>query len=194
MTVRQRKTLIWLLAGALAAPSVAVLVLGGVVPVRVETEQAGEPAAAADGTPQGQGASAAARDAPPRRAAMADLLRLCRTDLRKPLYDADEPAQDPKGRKAAARQAARSALTLRLIGTVNEPGHSMAMFQKKDGSIALCAQGESLDEAGGAVTVTRVEYEKVTVQYGNRSHELVIPPRRPKRTARPAAAATKGKR
>ncbi|MFO8014766.1 MAG: hypothetical protein R6X20_15840 [Phycisphaerae bacterium] len=191
MTVRQRKMLIWLLAGALAAPAVAVVVLGLAVPVRVETAQAPATEGAQDEKPSAKSATADAGDRP-QRAALAELLRLCRANLRRPLYDADEPAEDAKTGKTAARRAARSPLTLRLIGTVNEPGHSMAMFQKKDGSIALCAQGESVDDAGGAVTVTQVEFEKVTVEYGNRSHELIIPPRKSRPT--PARAAPVKKR
>jgi hypothetical protein len=189
MTVRQRKTLIWLAAGVLAAPTVAVVALGLALPVRVETGAAGRPDGGAAGEPSDRAASAADRDRQ-RRAAVADLLRLCRTDLRKPLFDSEAPAEGPTAKGGTARRGGPSSLTLRLIGTVNEPGHSMAMFQKKDGSIALCAQGESVDDAGGAVTVTRVEFEKVTVQYGNRSHELILPPRR---TPMRASPATKGK-
>lgn len=192
MTLRQRKTVIWLLAGVLAAAAAAIVVAGLVVPVRVETD---------DGSSAGGKAkvSSAARvtgkgSSRPQRPALADLLGLCRTDFRRPLYDADELAENPKtGKAAAGKRAVRSPLTLQLIGTVNEPGHSMAVFRKRDGSIALCAQGESIDHAGGPVTVTQVEYEKVTVRYGSRSHELVIPPQEQRPTPARAASAKKGK-
>lgn len=190
MTVRRRKMLIWLLAGALAAPSVAVVALGLTVPVRVETDQPSMTSGGPSEEPSAKAMAAASRDRQ-RRAAMAQLLQLCQRDLRKPLYDSDSPAEAEADR-TAARRPGPSSLTLRLIGTVNEPGHSMAMFQKKDGSIALCAQGESVDDAGGPVTVTRVEYEKVSVQCGNRAHELVIPPRTPGRTPKRTTPARKG--
>ncbi len=105
-----------------------------------------------------------------RAVTLADLQRVCGVDLRRPLGEA------PPAAGAASGAPAASPMTLRLVGTVNEPGHSVAMFQKPDGAMELCGLGQSIDDAGGAVTVTRIEAQKVTVQYGSQVLELAVAP------------------
>jgi hypothetical protein len=179
MTVRGTRRLIGLAAALAGAAAVAILAAGLGLPVEVAVpEPAPGAGVAAAGAPDGGKADAAraARGRPP----LAEFERLAALDLRRPLYD---PPAEP--RVAAAHPA--TPLTVRLIGTVNEPGHSMAMLRKADGSVAVCALGEGVDAAGGRVTVTGIGHRKATVRYGGRSHELVAPP------PGKAAAATPGK-
>ncbi len=174
MTIRQRKKIIALAAGLVGLGAAAVLAAGLTLPVQVE---APEPAAADAGTsapalPDGAPSGA---EAGPSKAALAELLRLCAADLRKPLQEA-APAAPGAGPAAKAGPRAARSLTVRLIGTAIEPGHSLAMFQKPDGSIELRAEGQALDDAAGGFTVTRIEDLKVTVKVGSETRELAIPP------------------
>jgi hypothetical protein len=89
---------------------------------------------------------------------LAELQQLCEKDLRGPLFDPPQTRQ--------ARPAKRPSMTMSVVGIVSEPGHSMAMLQKSDGTVVLCAEGETVEDAGGPVTVTKVEQQKVTVRYG----------------------------
>lgn len=105
---------------------------------------------------------------------LAELKRLCATDLRRPLFD-----PTPVKPKATAAAPALSALRVRLIGTANEPGHAMAMLEKSDRTIAWCAEGQSITDGGGVLTLAKVENEKVKVLYGGKEYELVMPKRPP---------------
>ena len=168
MSLRRRKRIIWLAAAVVASAGAATLVWGLALPVNIavdgSTSHAETPGA-------GDLLAGAARNAPVHpMVSLDELQRVCGLDLRRPLGEAPMAASGVTGGPA------KSPMTLRLVGTVNEPGHSMAMFQKVDGSIELCALGQSIDDAGGTVTVTRIEEQKVVVQYGAQSLELVVPP------------------
>jgi len=169
MNPRQKKR--WLVAGAagLGAIAVAIMVAGLSLPVRVDAKASDVGAKVVSTT---------SRDVKPRedqtkRLTLAQLQRLGAMPLRRPLYDAKQPVATNVSQQPVAKP-----MTLRLVGTINEPGHSMAMFQKSDGSIELCALNQSIDDAGGAVTVTHIEPNKVIVEYNGQSRDLEIPKRR----------------
>ena len=69
---------------------------------------------------------------------LAELQQLCSLDLRKPLFEGPKALQ-----AASAPPLPQSTMTVRLVGMVDEPGHSMAMFQKSDGAIVLCARARA---------------------------------------------------
>ena len=105
-----------------------------------------------------------------RQADLAQLQQLCGLDLRRPLYD-----PPPASASASQPMAGGTPMTARLIATADEPDHSIAVFQKSDGSLEMCGQGQSFQDAGGIVTVTRIDHQKVVVQYAGGAQELVVP-------------------
>jgi len=168
MNVRQRKRLFILSAAVLALGGVAVLYVGWATPVRVEPPEHG---GATTRTPTSSNEATVDDVADASRLSLDELQQLCATDLRPPLFDPPPPTDT---RTVAAPRPAP--MTVRLIGTVFEPGHSMAMFQKRDGGIELCAEGERVDDAGGEVVVTRIDRQVVTVVYAGRTRQLEVPP------------------
>ncbi len=171
MNVRQRKRLIALAAALVGLAAAGVLVAGFLVPVTVPVHEVAPASDGPDVAPNPNGDQAPARDGSlPALPALPTLQRLCGRNLRRPLYD-----PPPVARAAAPKPA----MTVQFIGTVIEPGQSVAMFRKSDGSIAWCAPGESVEDAGSEVRVTSVEYDKVTVQFAGESRELVIAPETP---------------
>ena len=171
MTMRQRKRLLIGAAGVVGLASVAVLAGGLALPVAAPVSVPPPPIAAtgtdAGGSPVGTDADAARRLA-------AGLEHVSRLDLRRPLYDPVTPpttqAPDPA---SAARP--KSPMTARLVGTVIEPGHSVAFFQMADGMVRLCREGGTLDDSGGPITVKRIDGPRVTVEYAGSMHELTLP-------------------
>jgi hypothetical protein len=169
MNLRQRKRIIGLAAALLGLGAVAVLAVGLILPVQIAATPAAARAEVARVVPPPAGPPAkSAADAA--QALAADLQRLSGRDLRRPLFDSPAEARGTPG------SPVRPPLTMQLIGTLNEPGHSMAMLQKADGSVVLCAQGQSVDDAGGKVTVTRIEKQKISVLYADEPQDLVVVP------------------
>jgi hypothetical protein len=171
MTVRQRKKALAFSAAILGVLALLVLVVGLSLPARIAAREAepGIDVPGADDAANDAQAEAAAAEAS--RQALAELQRLCRADLRRPLYDPPSAAGPSPGGPTT------QALTLSLIGTVIEPGHSMAMFRKPAGGTVFCAVGESVDDAGGPVKVLGVDEDKVTVEFAGRTRELALPPK-----------------
>jgi hypothetical protein len=167
MSGRQRRTMMWLGAALVMLAGVSVAAWGLAAPVRVQTRPED---AAAPGSKAALSSAEASRQATGRDSArlLAALQQLCAMNLRRPLYD--PPPTPPPPRPEPS-------MTVRLVGTINEPGHSLAMFQKPNGAIELCGLGESIDDEGLAVTVTRIEGGKVTVRYADELHELVVGPK-----------------
>lgn len=163
MNLRQQKRAIWLAAGALGLVALAVLAAGVAVPLELAPDEPDIPPAPENNPAADRGAEQARAERA--RGELAALQRVASLDLRRPLHDAP-----------AAGGPSKVPMTVRLIGTVKETGHSMAMFQKKDGTIELCAEGESIDDTGGAVTVKRIDQETVTVEYADETVELVLAP------------------
>jgi len=171
MNVRQRKQVIGVAAGVTGAAAVAVGALGVLRPVRVAApEAAGDlvPATALDAAPD----AGAPGDGP----TLAELRAVTAVDLRRPLFDPAPTATggggggpNPAAGPATPRMAAR------LVGTVHERGHSMAMFQAADGSIVFCRVGEGLDDPAGRLTVTRIEPTRVEIAFDGEQRELELP-------------------
>jgi hypothetical protein len=171
MNVRQRKQLIGLVAALLALGAVASLVAGLAVPVGVDPPK--QAAAKNDPGVAAQAAVASSQKAAEKsRRLLAQLQPLCAVELRRPLTD---PPGSTQGGSGGSGQPQRP-MTVRLVGLASEPGHSMAVFAKGNGAIEICPQGQSIDDAGGPVTVTKIELDKVTVQYGGQSQVLTLPP------------------
>jgi len=141
---------IWLASAVLGLGGLAVLAAGLAAPVSLATDEpetaAVQPVAAAPSVD------------------LARLKALAAVDLRRPL-GAD-----------AAILGAGAALPIKLVGTINEADHSMALLQRSDNSVRVCGVGQTLDGPGGRVTVMKIERDRVTVQFGGRSYELAMPP------------------
>jgi hypothetical protein len=158
-------------ATCLGAAGAAVLAVGFAMPVELPVTASPAPRGSATSLSKPVQAQTG-RTAFAPQSALDELQRLSAVDLRAPLFDPPPALPAPAAEVPVAH---RSTMTLRLVGTIVEPGHSMAMFQKPDGSIALCAQGQSIDEAAATVTVTHVSHHRVTVQFAGQSIELDLP-------------------
>ena len=186
MNTRQRKRSIWLAAALLALGSAALIAWGLAAPVRLTPPKRAN-------LPSIEPVAANQPDTPPNpannppssnRPALAELTRLTAIDLRKPLYPPETEKNKTKDDNTQPAPPPQNPLTLRLVGTIIEPGHSMAMLQNtRDQSIQLCPEGETIEHGNGKVTVTRVDPHKATVQYAGRSHVLETP--RSKKGERP---------
>lgn len=154
MTVRQQKHLLWLAAAGIALAAIAILFLGWTLPFR----QSANLAPAIAPTPQ---------VAPPNARPPLDPREFdtwLARDLRKPLFH-ESPAAAQTG----------APLTLQLVGTAIEAGHSVAMLRKSDGTFAFCRVGESVDDVGGQARVTRIDADRVSLQYAGALRELQAP-------------------
>lgn len=172
MNVRQRKKVIWLTAVVVGVASLVLLFTGFCVPIKTtKSKTVFQSEVSATAGVFGE-TSNDKENTNVSNLSFDELKRLCEKNLRKPLYD--KPIPEPE-KSDAASSASNSSLPLRLIGTANEPGHSIAMFQKSDGSIELCVENENMDNAGETVTVIKIEHQKVIVEYGGETYELVIP-------------------
>ena len=167
MSIRQRNRLIYALAAASAGVGVGVLALVLLVPAELSS-----PASPVTSLPQ-PGVENREQIDPAPQAISPELLQAASAmDLRKPLFDPPPPLTPAQAGAASAPTPTMA--SVRLVGTINEPGHSMAMFQKADGTIQVCATGDSIDDAGGKLTVTRIEGLKVTVQWGGQQRQLIL--------------------
>lgn len=169
MNIKQRKNAI-VVAAVLAGLSAAiVLMLGLMMPVAIAPVQFNTPSGIAD-APGGQSTSDhKGRGVPP----PAELQRVCAIDLRRPLFDSAASAATQTA--AAAPVAPASSVALRLIGTLIETDHSMAVFVKADGSIVVRGLGQKIDDPAGPATVAVIEYRKVSVQIRGESVDLILP-------------------
>lgn len=158
VNLRTRKRLLWLAALVMGAGALAVVVAGLSIPIAVDAAAAPRPHAPESAPVPDEGR--------PGQLTLAELEELSGTDLRRPLYDA--PSSQSAGDPAAAAP-------VKLVGMVNEPGHSMVILQKADGSMATCAQGETLDDAPGPVTVVEIGARKVTIRCRGNVYELPVP-------------------
>lgn len=165
MTMRQKKILMTCGAAACALGAAVVLAAGLLTPVAVSPGRA----LPADRAPRPATHAQADPSAPDAGVTLEELRALCAVDLRRPVAAAASAGQP------ATPSATALPLAVRLLGTADEPGHSMAIFQKGDGTIELVAQGEAVQDAGGAVKVTRIAGPKVTVEYAGQTCELTVP-------------------
>jgi hypothetical protein len=168
MNARNTRRLILLAAATVTLGAVIVLAVGLRLPV-IEADSvlaAGKDDQDATSTTTSAPSDESLEES--QQADVAQLQQLCGLDLRRPLYD---PPQVAMSQPAAGG----GPMTARLIATADEPDHSIAVFQKSDGSVEMCGQGQSFEDAGGTVTVTRIESQKVIVQYAGGVQELVVP-------------------
>jgi len=165
MTTRQNKRLLILLAAAIGCGAVVVLVAGCLLPVRVPRTDAVDPdvkpVRAADDTQSNVA----------RSVDLNDLQRLCAMPLRRPLFDAPKP----QATRTTTAQPVTQPMTARLVGIALEPGYSVALFQKQDGTMAICAVGESFKDGSADVTVKQVTATQVTVHHAGRPLQLPVP-------------------
>jgi hypothetical protein len=172
MNVRQRKRLIQYAGVVVAACSAAVLAGGLVVPVELESARTVPVKSARFGTE-----SRPATESPQSqlRPSLAELRKTCSVDLRRPLFDKPPPEKKPPA-GVVSRKPVASANGIRLVGIADEPGHSMAMFQKPDGAIGVCAAGGSIDIKGNPLTVVSIRNRTVTVKYAGSTRRFEILP------------------
>ena len=126
MNVRKMRVSLWIATGLFAAGTVLSWLLG--LAWAGQDTEAGRPRAKSNAAQ----IEAAHSAIPPLSAFSAgwDL------DLQRPLFDA------PKGRRAE-KAVKRAPLSVRLTGTVTEPGHSLAMFITNKGRIELKRVGQT---------------------------------------------------
>lgn len=177
MNVRQRKRVLWSAAAALCLAGAAVIAWGVATTATVTPREQAIDAPAVAGrdqptdSPNAPAGPANARERPSLEA----LNRLASLKLRQPLFEQASTDQRQTATEEENDDEPRRSLSLRLVGTIQEPGHSMALFRKSNGTFELCPQGQSIEDGSGQVTVTRVGRRTVTVQFAGRSRELTMP-------------------
>lgn len=160
-----------LAAGAAVVGCVLTAAWGLFLPVEVPAD--GRPASGRPAAPRVAPRSASDARPADRSVKLVDLQRVCAIDLRSPLYEDRQTDTSPA---ETAVRPPRSPMAARLVGTVSEAGHSVALFQMPDGSIALCGVDQTIDDRGGPVMVTAIEPYRVTVQYAGGTQVLTLTP------------------
>lgn len=173
MNERQRKRWLSMTALTLASVSVVVLLAGLIVPVKLSADEAEANSGAL--TVGGNAANTAMGSAPAATAdlTLAQIMRVASLNLRPPLFESAD--ESPAGPGGPGGPRPRAAMALRLIGTVIEPNHSMAMFTVPSGKILVQGVGDVFEEAGAKYEVKAIEPDKATVQYGGVAHQLQMP-------------------
>jgi hypothetical protein len=92
--------------------------------------------------------------------------QLATLDLRRPLHDPPPPPPP-----AAVAPKAIPPLTIRLTGTIFEPGHCRAVVLLPDGKVQLLGVGESAGDA----RILEIDNGKVLVDYFGQSLILTVP-------------------
>jgi len=179
MTIRRRKQLLYTAAGLLVALTVACVGLGLAMPVttpRVDAEPPVpiRPVAGADDSadPATAAGNAAAPTAGWPELDRATLRRVANRPWRQPLFAQPEP--DPEQPEPAQPSPAPS-INLRLIGTAHEPGRSVAILRKSDGTTELLEQGQSFTDRGATITVSAIGPRSATVEVNGSPRELKLP-------------------
>jgi hypothetical protein len=157
MNLKKRQFLVWSAAACIALAGPLVLLIAAIEPVQMGRSSISSVA------PNVAASAPATAAAPP--VDPAELQQLCSRDLRRPLSADATVAAAPTG----------APLTVQLVGIASEPGHSMAMFRKRDGTTAVCALGEVVDDVGGPATVTRIDPDRISIQYLGTVRELAMP-------------------
>jgi len=97
--------------------------------------------------------------------ALNQLQSLASLPLRRPLRDPDKP-----------QAAQKMPLRARLVGTVNEPGRSLAIFKLASGEHRFVPVDAQFDDPAGKVTVKQIDEQKVTVEYAGETQQLTVSP------------------
>lgn len=166
MTARQRKLTIHVAAALLVLGAAVVSLAGLLLPADVVVPEPSLrlPDAA---QPSGISSNPVTSDQP----GLAALRQACQRPLRAPLFD----DQTPTTTVTPDVPQTATVMNLRLVGTILEAGHSMAMFAKPDGSIVLCAEGQTTAPEDASVTVERVTYQNATVRHNGKPLQLTLP-------------------
>lgn len=170
MTVRRRKSLLLLAAAVCVAGVVAVVGFGLGVRAQVTPPPPSESLRNAPIAP------AASRDAAERgdepAVSLQRLRRVASLDLRRPLFEPDEPPAQAAAREAASRAPA---LSIELLGTINEPGHSYAIVSYPGSPWELRGVGERFDTPAGSVTIVEITPRRVTCRHRGEQRRLEMP-------------------
>ncbi len=170
MNARQKKKMILLAAAVIALGAAAILAWAVLAPVRVEP---GKPNIGkfSSGAKNPVGGAVGENADITDNLALNELQRLCSMNLRRPLYEKKTEPEKPNVVKASSSNAS---ISVELVGTATEPGHSVAFLKTKNGIIELCPAGGSIENDGDMITVTSVEHKKATVKYGGKTYELEV--------------------
>ena len=174
MTVRRRKGALWALALLFGAGALAAIAWGVTVPVSVSAPTPSFAPRGDDTRESSGGSNANTRDRQ-KRPPLTQLRRLASTTLREPLQEETSLNEQLTRTDNNRSQKQKKPLSFRLVGTVQEAGHSMAMFQKGDGTIEICPKGQSIDNGGHRIKVTRVGRREVTIDYRGQARTLTLP-------------------
>jgi hypothetical protein len=149
MDVRGQRILLWMIG--------AILLIAAVATALYSVQAAYEIAAARSGAiSTTQRVNATDRSEP----TLADLQSVAQVNWRRPLFDAPSPAP-----VIAPPPPPPPPLTVRLAGTIIEPGHSRAVLVGPDGKTELKGVGEH----SGPAEVLEIGQDTCTVRYlGNR--------------------------
>jgi hypothetical protein len=177
MNARQRKRMLYLATGLLTAVTAGVVAWGLTTSVRIETSPISIelPASSAHKTNEDTAPATSPTQATA-RPSLPTLKRLASMPLRRPLREPDKE-KDTQKTKAKPNPEPREPLGVTLIGTVIEPGHSMAILKKRDGTIELCRTGQQIKHNGRAVKVITVTRRGATVTYAGQKRRLQMPKR-----------------
>ena len=151
MTQRHQQHILHGVSAAVLLAAAGVLLAGWKTPVWVGSSRM------ASRTPV-----AATQKDVPRAVELPELQALCRRDLRPSLTD-----------KPAAVAAATFAV--QLVGTVNEPGHSVAILKKADGTTAICGVGEAVTDGTVVAVVRGIDADRVRMEVAGAMQELHMP-------------------
>jgi hypothetical protein len=166
MNYRRKTRLLSLGALGLALVTGAILVAGFLLPVEVEAQETQTP-----GVSETQPAASRRSSSQPSPMAQVyeQLEQLASRPLRREL---EEPRKSTPQRPAGLP---RPKLSISLVGTAREPGHSMAVFGKPDGSIQWVRPGETIETPSGNVTLEQVTAAGVTVRFAGETVQLELP-------------------
>ena len=151
MTLRDKRRLLWTACAGLAAALVGVNAALLFTPLDDPRAGATEPKPAPEVAPR----------AGPERPPLEVYAAAWACDLQRPLFDPEPvlvnrvPPPPPKP-------------TVRLLGTIIEPGHTFAFLRGKDGSAKCVSVGEALDGA----EVIEVRADSVVVRFAGQTHTI----------------------
>ena len=86
----------------------------------------------------------------------------------------DWTKSSPSGRESVASKQTSPTLKVKLVGTVIEPGQSLAMFSTPAGTIALKRVGEQLGDIAPQTTLIDITSQKVVLRYQGTLVELAL--------------------
>lgn len=145
--------MLWTLTCLLGTASVAVIGFG----VWGSYDVLATSAAAESKTP-------VSRSLAPSLPTLGEFSKITKLNLRRPLFDAPPPV-------AVVREAPPPPpLTIKLTGTIIEPGYNRAMLQTSEGKLKLFGEGDTCEQA----RIVKIEESSITVMYHGQSIVLRV--------------------